>query len=183
MARINLIRQEILMPEDKKHHTIAEWFEKGRERFRKPDGMGAVKALERVIDMDPGYCHSDGDNPYFYLGKISEVEGRLDDAILHYSRAISVNALDEESLIGRGSCYTVIKHHKEAIADFTKVLHFPDEQRRAERKHLLYAIAENYRQMEDWQNALDWAKEALAADPDNFRHQQLVAEISEQIQQ
>jgi tetratricopeptide (TPR) repeat protein len=169
------------MSEDKSPRTIAEWFEKGRECFRKPDGMGAIKALEHVIDMDPGYCHSDGDNPYFYLGKISEMEERLDDAVLLYSRAIAVNSLDEESLIGRGSCYTVIKQHKDAIADFTKVLHFPDEHRRAERKRLLYAIAENYRQMEDWPNALDWAQQALAEDPSNFRHQQLVAEVSKQI--
>lgn len=169
------------MPEDKSPRTIGEWFEWGRECFRKPDGVEAIKALEHVIDMNPGYCHPDGDNPYYYLGKISEVEARLDDAILHYSRAITVNALDEESLIGRGSCYTVVKRHEEAIADFKKVLDFPDDRRRAERKHLLYAIAENYRQMKDWPNALEWAKQALSEDPTNFRHQQLVAQVSKQM--
>lgn len=169
------------MSEDNAPLTIAEWFEKGRECFRKPDGVGAIKAFEHVIDLDPRYCHPDGDNPYFYLGKISEVEERLDDAILNYSRAIAVNSLDEESLIGRGSCYTVTKKHQEAIADFTKVLYFPDDRRRAEKRHLLYAIAENYRQMEDWQNALMWANKALIEDPNNFRHQQLVAEVANKI--
>ena len=45
------------------------------------------------------------------------------------------------------------------------------------RKDLLYAIAVNYRQMEDWEQALDWSRQALEADPGNFRHQQLVKEI------
>ena len=67
--------------------TAAEWFEQGRKCFHKPDGVGAVKALEQVIDLDPGYRHPDGDNPYFYLGKIHEVEGRMDDAIVNYTRA------------------------------------------------------------------------------------------------
>ncbi len=169
------------MPTNKSPRTIAEWFEKGRECFRKPDGVGAVKALTHVIELNPGYCHPDGDNPYFYLGKIHEVEGRIEDAISHYSRAISVNERDEESLIGRGSCYTVIKKHLDAIADFTKVLHFPDSHRRVPKQYLLYAIAENYRQMEDWANALFWGKQALQEDPDNYRHQQLVDEIRQKM--
>ncbi len=169
------------MPQDKKPRTIAEWFEEGRQCFRKPDGVGAVKAFEHVIDLDPRYCHPDGDNPYFYLGKISEVEARLEDAIIYYTRAIAVNGLDEESLIGRGSCYTATKRHQDAIADFTKVLRFPDKHRRVERKHLLYAIAENYRQLKDWPNALEWGKKALLEDPTNYRHQQLVAEADAHI--
>ena len=75
------------------------------------------------------------------------MEDRLDAAIIHYTRSLAINSLDEESLIGRGSCYTVIKQHEQAVSDFTKVLQFPDRKRRAPRKHLLYAVAENYRQM------------------------------------
>jgi len=52
--------------------TAGEWFEEGRQCFHQPDGEGAVNALEHVIDMDPAYRHPDGDNPYFYLGKINE---------------------------------------------------------------------------------------------------------------
>ena len=163
--------------------TAGEWFEEGRRCFHKPDGVGAVNALEHVIDMDPAYRHPDGDNPYFYLGKINEMEDRLDAAVGHYTRSLAINPLDEESLIGRGSCYTVTRQHEQAIADFIRVLQLPDRQRRAARKDLLYAIAENYRQMEDWQQALYWGRQALAADPDNYRHQQLLNEISEKADQ
>ena len=166
------------MAGEKKGRNVGEWFEEGRRCFHQPDGVGAVKALEQVIEMDPAYRHPDGDNPYFYLGKINEMEDRLDAAIGHYTRSLAINPLDEESLIGRGSCYTVTRQHDQAVADFVKVLQLPERQRQAARKDLLYAIAENYRRLEDWQQALNWGRQALAADPDNYRHQQLLKEIA-----
>jgi tetratricopeptide (TPR) repeat protein len=163
--------------EDKTPKTIHDWFEAGVRCFRKPDGVAAVKALEKVIDMDPAYRHPDGDNPYFYLGKIHEVEGNLERAVVLYSRALAVDANDEESLIGRGSCYTVLKRHLDAIADFSRVLAFPDKYRRVARKNLLYVIAENYRQMGDWGQAIHWGQQALDADPGNYRHQELLKAV------
>ena len=167
------------MAGEKTGRSVAEWFEEGRRCFHKPDGVGAVKALERVIEMDPAYRHPDGDNAYFYLGKINEIEDRLDEAIGNYSRSLAINAWDEESLIGRGSCYTVARQHQQAVADFIKVLQIPEQHRRADRKHLLYAIAENYRRLKDWQQALYWGRQALDADPNNYRHQQLMKDIAE----
>jgi tetratricopeptide (TPR) repeat protein len=163
--------------DEKSSPSLAQWFEEGRKCFHKPDGPGAIKAFEQVIELDPAYCHPDGDNPYFYLGKIHEIEGRLDDAIVCYSRALAVDPFDEESLIGRGSCYTVTKQHQRAIDDFTKLLDASDSQRRVPRKHLLYAVAENYRQLKDWGQAAYWARQALAADPANRRHQELLKDI------
>ncbi|NNG02396.1 MAG: tetratricopeptide repeat protein [Desulfobacteraceae bacterium] len=158
--------------------TTDEWFEYGRECFHKPDGINAVKAFERVIADDPAYRSEGGDNPYFYLGKIHEVEGNLKAAILNYTRALAVDPYDEESYIGRGSCYTVTRQHQEAIADFTKVLQFTAAQRKAPRQHLLYAIGENYRLSRQWDQALLWGKKALAVDPLNFRIQELVKEAN-----
>lgn len=158
--------------------TIQDWFLEGVRCFHKPDGVAAVKALERVVDMDPSYRHPNGDNPYFYLGKIHEVEGNIERAVVLYSRALAVDANDEESLIGRGSCYTVLKRHADAIADFSRVLSFPDKHRRVPVKNLYYVIAENYRQMGDWGQAIYWGQQALDADPNNHRHQELVKEAS-----
>ena len=170
------------MSAKKEPQTTAEWFEQGRKCFHKPDGVGAVKAFEQVIENDPAYTHPDGDTPYFYLGKINEVEGRLDTAIVHYTRALAINPNDEESLIGRGSCYTVIKRHEEAIADFSKLLQFPDQHRKVPRKHVFYVIAENYRQMADWGQALFWAQKAHNAEPGNHRHQELMKELKEKVE-
>jgi len=166
------------MSEKQSLQTAAEWFERGRKCFHMPDGVGAVRALEMVIELDPAYRHSDGDNPHFYLGKIHEMENRIDTAIIHYCRALAVDPNDEESLIGRGSCYTVTRQHHLAISDFVKLLKVPDRMRKVPRKNLLYAIAENYRQLEDWEKAAHWGKQALDADPGNDRHQQLVDEVS-----
>lgn len=153
---------------------IAALFEEGRRCFLKPDGVGAVRALEQVIDLDPAYRHPDGDNPYFYLGKISEVESRYQDAVGFYTRALALDPWDEESLIGRGSCLSVTGQQDGAIADFRKVLAIPVRHRRAPEQDLLYAIAENYRQKKDYAAALHWGQQALDKAPDNYRHQELV---------
>jgi tetratricopeptide (TPR) repeat protein len=157
--------------------SAAYWFNEGLKCFNKPDGIAAVRAFEAVIKIAPDYRHEDGDNPYFYLGKISEIEGRIDDAILFYSRGLTLDPYDEESLIGRGSCYTVKKNHEGAVADFKKVLDIPPESRNAPLQHVLYAIAENYRQQKDFPNALHWGEKALLEDPSNSRHRELVAEV------
>ena len=140
--------------------SATDWFNEGLRCFYQPDGIGAVRAFEAVVKINPAYRHGDGDNPYFYLGKISEIEGRIDDAIMLYSSALTIDPYDEESLIGRGSCYTVKKNHEVAVADFKKVLDIPPESRNAPLKHVLYAIAENYRQQKDFPNALLWGEKA-----------------------
>jgi len=161
--------------------SATDWFNEGLKSFNKPDGIAAVRAFEAVVKIDPIYRHEDGDNPYFYLGKISEIEGRIDEAIVFYSSALTLDLYDEESLIGRGSCYTVKKNHDGALADFKKVLDIPPEGRNAPLQHVLYAIAENYRQQKDFPNALHWGEKALSEDPNNDRHQKLVAEVKKQM--
>ncbi len=167
---------------DKKStRSAADLFNEGLKYFNKPDGIAAVRAFEAVVKIDPVYRHVDGDNPYFYLGKISEIEGRIDNAIGLYSSALALDQYDEESLIGRGSCYTVKKNHEGAVADFKKVLDIPAETRNAPLQHVLYAIAENYRQQKDFSKALHWGEEAVSQDPDNSRHQELVADVKKQM--
>jgi tetratricopeptide (TPR) repeat protein len=161
--------------------SATDWFNEGLKCFNKPDGIAAVRAFEAVVKIDPAYRHGDGDNPYFYLGKISEMEGRIDEAILFYSSALTVDLYDEESLIGRGSCYTVKKNHEGAVVDFKKVLEIPPESRNAPVQHVLYAIAENYRQQKDFPRALHWGGKALSEDPGNDRHRKLVAEVKKQM--
>ena len=161
--------------------SAADWFNEGLRCFNKPDGVAAVRAFEEVVRINPAYLHGDGDNPYFYLGKISEIEGRIDDAIVLYSRALTLNPQDEESLIGRGSCYTVNKNHAAAVADFKKVLDLPSAGRNAPLHHVQYAIAENYRQQKDFPNALHWGEKALWEDSENVLHQQLVADVKKQM--
>jgi len=48
-------------------------------------------------------------------------------------------------------------------------------------QHVLYAIAENFRQQKDFPNALHWGEKAISEDPDSYRHQELVAEIKKQM--
>ena len=158
-------------------NRIQAWFEDGVRCFQKGDGVGAVKAFRKVIEVNPTYRHTDGDNPYFYLGKIHEVEGDLEDAVTMYSKALSLDPHDEESLIGRGSCYNVKQRYPDAISDFKKVVNLPSEIRRAPLHHIYYAIAETYRKQGAYRDALLFGQKALIEDPDNFRCQELVAEM------
>lgn len=169
------------MDNDDTQRSAVDWFIEGLKCFHQPDGVAAVRAFEAVIEIDPAYRHADGDNPYFYLGKIAEIEDRLDDAIQLYARALELDPYDEESLIGRGSCYTVKKKHELAVADFKKVLEIPPEARNVPLKHVLYVIAENYRQQKNYPQALHWGEKALAEDPRNYRHQELVNEVKKQM--
>ncbi len=163
---------------NKKSATVDEWFEKGVRAFKKPDGMAAVRAFNKVIDIDPGYRHTDGDNPYFYLGKIMEVEGDIEQAAIMYTRALSIDHMDEESLIGRGSCYTVLNRSEEAVHDFKQVLAIPPVHRRVRAGDIYYVIGENYRKQKNWLDALQWGRKALGEAPDNERFQQLVDEAT-----
>ncbi len=163
--------------------TVAEWFEEGVRCFHKPDGVRALAAFNKVTDHDPAYRHTDGDNPYFYVGKIHEVEDRLEQAVVYYTRALALDAADEESLIGRGSCYTVLKEHELAIEDFMAVLQLPAKIRKVPVSHLCYAIAENYRKSHDFAQALQWGQKALHHDPANTRHQQLVRQMQARLGQ
>lgn len=163
-------------------HTTAQWFEEGVRCFHKPDGVRALEAFEKVIADDPAYQHSDGDNPYFYLGKINEVEGRLERAIRMYTRALAIDPWDEHCLIGRGSCLTVLKAHERAIVDFKKVVQMPASARRANLHQIYYAIGENYRQQDAYEQALQWGQAALNEDPQNQRVKELVKDMLGRLQ-
>lgn len=155
--------------------TLSEWFEYGRLCFHQPDGIKAVAALERVTRCHPAYRHPDGDNPYYYLGKIHEVENRLRAAIVLYSRALGVDYLDEDSLIGRGTCYTVTGQHEAAIHDFERLLRFPMRRRSQPDKHIFLMLAENHRRQDRWGEAIFWREMARDAAPGD-ENQQLLYE-------
>jgi len=142
-----------------------------------------VAALEKVTRLHPGYRHPDGDNPYYYLGKINEIESRLDQAIVFYSRALAVDCLDEDSLIGRGTCYTVTGQHDAAIYDFERLLRFPKHRRSQPDKHIFLMRAENHRRQDRWGEAIFWremARDAAPGDEDQqLLYEALTASVKE----
>jgi hypothetical protein len=71
----------------------------------------------------------------------------------------------------------VTRQHDRAVEDFTHLLQLPDAKRKVPRKHLLQAIAENYRQLEDWGQAVFWAQKAMEADPGDPRQKELLERI------
>ena len=50
------------MDNDDTRRSAADWFNEGIKCFNKPDGVGAVRAFEAVVEIDSAYRHKDGDN-------------------------------------------------------------------------------------------------------------------------
>lgn len=161
----------------KKPRTLSEWFEFGRRCFHAHDGVEAIRALLKVTGNNPAYRHTDGDNPYFYLGKIHEVEGRLRQAIIYYTRALAVDPFDEDSLIGLGTCHTITGQHQAAIYNFEYLLRFPKGRRKIPQKHLFLMLAENYRRTDNWVQAIFWGQLAKDAHAGNERQQELYGQL------
>lgn len=144
----------------------SEWLAEGIRCFHLPDGIKAVAALRKSIEMVPEHREANGDTAYFYLGKIYEVEGRLESAIELYSKALTLWPEDEESLIGRGSCFYARGHFDNALADFEKVLAFPPDGRNVNPADLYYGLGLCHFQKKEYQKALEYAKRALESSPD-----------------
>ncbi|MEZ4527198.1 MAG: tetratricopeptide repeat protein [Desulfobacterales bacterium] len=154
------------MNTDRKKWGASEWLAEGIRCFHLPDGVKAVEALNKSIEINPKHRESNGDTAYFYLGKIYEVEGRLEGAAELYSKALSLWPEDEESLIGRGSCFYVRGDYDRAVADFEKVLAIPQNRRNVSPPELYYGLALSWSQKGEYGKAAAFAKRAIDESPD-----------------
>ncbi len=154
------------MNTDRKKWGASEWLAEGIRCFHLPDGVKAVEALNKSIQLNPEHRGSSGDTAYFYLGKIYEVEGRLEGAVELYSKALALWSEDEESLIGRGSCFYARGDYDRAIADFEKVLAIPHNRRNVSPPDLYYGLALSWSQKRAYGKAAEFAKRAIDESPD-----------------
>ncbi len=154
------------MNTDRKKWGASEWLAEGIRCFHLPDGIRAVEALNKSIAINPEHREHNGDTAYFYLGKIYEVEGRLEGAAELYSKALSLWPEDEESLIGRGSCFYASGEYDKAIADFEKVLRIPQSRRNVSPADLYYGLGLCLSQKGDYRKAAEFAQRAVDESPD-----------------
>ncbi len=54
------------MDNDDTRRSGADWFNEGIKCFNKPDGVGAVRAFEAVVKIDPAYRHKDWPNALYW---------------------------------------------------------------------------------------------------------------------
>ena len=154
------------MNTDRKKWGASEWLAEGIRCFHLPDGIKAVEALNKSLEINPKHCESNGDTAYFYLGKIYEVEGRLEGAAELYSKALSLWPEDEESLIGRGSCSYARGDYHKAIADFEKVLRIPQARRNVSPPELYYGLALSWSKKGEHRKAAAFVQRAIDESPD-----------------
>jgi tetratricopeptide (TPR) repeat protein len=87
--------------------------EEKREEYK----LLADQIARKVIDSDPSNF-----NAYRILGNIYELDSKIDDALNMYNKAISLNPLDELSLISRGDIYAVSGKFDLAVEDYKRAL-------------------------------------------------------------
>ncbi len=84
-------------------------------------GMGlhgrADAALTDVIGLVP-----QAPGPYNNRGMVRLAQGRFDDALTDFTRAILLDPAFEEARVNRGNVLRVFKRYKESLADFTQGL-------------------------------------------------------------
>lgn len=84
----------------------------------------AVGLYHRAIEIDSQYIQS-----YCNLAELYKREGRLEDAFIWYSKALTVNDKNREALLGLGLLYQQMNKPQEAIGVFKRLLEiYPDDE-------------------------------------------------------
>jgi tetratricopeptide (TPR) repeat protein len=77
---------------------------------------GAIKGYDQVIKLNPTTGAYNGRGSAYYA------EGKIDDAIADYSKAIELDPLPDVTYRNRGNAYNEKKDYDRAIADFDKAI-------------------------------------------------------------
>ena len=124
----------------------------------------AAKEFETAIRLDPKLFEA-----YHFYARARFAEGKLEEAARLLERASQANSEDYQSLILLGMVYTSLRRKPEAEAAYRRGVSIAE-------KHLelhpddgraLYLSANALCQLGERGRSLDWARRALATDPDD----------------
>src|SRR5208283_997805 len=76
------------------------YFEKGLAYFQQNNYEMASAEFNRSIQTDSSYKLS-----YYYLGVICDIQGRLDESVAYYKKAISLDSKFSEAYNALGAAY------------------------------------------------------------------------------
>ena len=93
------------------------YFQKGLAYFQDKNYELASVEFHRSLQTDNSYKLS-----YYYLGVISDMQGKLDDAIKSYKEAISIDDDFSEAYNALGAVYSKQQKWTEAIKNYQKAL-------------------------------------------------------------
>jgi tetratricopeptide (TPR) repeat protein len=92
--------------------------------------------------------------------RLMEESGKLDEAKMHYSRALDENPESVDALVGLGRVHTLAGRHDQAEQTLLKALkHQPKSAK------VLHGLAQSYAARSRWDEAAQLLREAAASDP------------------
>lgn len=111
--------------------------------------------------MEINFSMSEAEN-YKQLGNAAFKEGKNEEAIQHYSKAIEINPNDQVFYSNRSGCHANLKNYDEALKDAKKCVELkPDWLRGYQRMGLAEFYLKNY------DDAIETYKKGLEIDPNN----------------
>ncbi len=93
------------------------YFQKGLAHFQDNNYELASVEFNRSVQTDSSYKLS-----YYYLGIISDFQGRLDEAIKYYKEAISLDGQFSEAYNALGAVYSKQQKWNDALKNYQKAL-------------------------------------------------------------
>lgn len=99
--------------------TATAYYESGVEKYKKENYRGALKDLNKAIEMDPNYAEA-----FFVRGNVSygRFNQNLSKAKEDYTTAIKLNPQFLKAFYNRGLANMDLEKYTDAIDDFTKVI-------------------------------------------------------------
>ncbi|MDL2264942.1 tetratricopeptide repeat protein [Parabacteroides sp. OttesenSCG-928-G07] len=141
--------------------TYQEWIDRSYDYLEQERLEDAEECLRNAMRLEPG-------NPVNYallgnLGTIQRRQGKIDEALLSYTAALSRRPNDITLLNNRALLYTEINDIDKAIIDYTVLLmEEPEHQEALYRRGLLYLQQRNWLLAEDdFEKLLDISKESI----------------------
>ncbi|MCC6417402.1 MAG: tetratricopeptide repeat protein [Gemmataceae bacterium] len=102
---------------DQSSHNAEYHFQHAYILLEEGDRFGAVRSLERAVELDPGHTGA-----LFQLGHANDLAGNDDDAIGYYERCLNYPPVHEGVLMNLGVLYEDHEKYDKAVECYRKLL-------------------------------------------------------------
>ncbi len=142
-------------------YTAISFYQIGFAYYMKEDDANTIKFMDLSINKDPNQIA-----PYFIKGSALNYMGRYEEAVKIFEKALEINPVDPQLLIGLGDTFYNLKKHEQALSIFIKASKLENPIPRS-----YSMIAQIYSDLEDHDKALDsyyFAKSKVQENSDSY---------------
>ena len=130
-----------------------DFLKKGDEAIDSGNYEEAIKAFEKVIELDP-----DCEKAYFNLGNTYYQIKKYDKAIDEFTKGLEINPNIEKAYVARAETHFILENYEDAIKDYDKYLELNPLDEHAIiycHRGMAYGSLKKYEEaLKDWQKAI-----------------------------